>query len=228
MKFSELSWAAFCFYYRSVGDKKYGRIMSDTSFISKLRETPSDISVSEFEQKILLDFVSIQSYDLLVQNKLAETILAKIINLQPAISSLQNYTLLNCDLSDKDVAEAIKAIYSGFNDINGLWVTGISKIIHVLNNALFPTLNPDIMDYFGLQSDKSVPADWLVLVQQNAQEVAKDFKEKESFDSPEKFLSEKLGYTSSGYQKSLIKFIDEYYWLHVGDGFPIPPLWIPS
>ena len=135
MKFSELSWAAFCFYYRSVGDKKYGKIMSDTSFISSLRETPSGISVSEFEQKILLDFVSIQSYDLLVQSKLAESTLARIIDLQPAISSLQNYTILNCDLSEKDIAEAIEAIYSGFSDINGLWVTGISKIIHVLNNT---------------------------------------------------------------------------------------------
>ena len=125
-----------------IGDKKYGRIMSDTSFISKLRETPSDINVSEFEQKILLDFVSIQSYDLLVQNKLAEAILAKILDLQPVISSLQNYTILNCNLSEKNIAEAIKAIYSGFNDINGLWVTGISKIIHVLNNTLFPTLTP--------------------------------------------------------------------------------------
>jgi len=49
MKFNELSWAAFCFYYRSVGDQKYGKIMGDTSFISKLREAPSDISVSDYE-----------------------------------------------------------------------------------------------------------------------------------------------------------------------------------
>ena len=88
MKFNELSWAAFCFYYRSVGDKKYGKIMGDTPFISKLREAPSEISASEFEQKVILDYVSIESYDLLIKHKLAESIVAKIIELQPEISSL--------------------------------------------------------------------------------------------------------------------------------------------
>lgn len=228
MKFNELSWAAFCFYYRSVGDKKYGKIMGDASFISRLRETPSEISVSEFEQKVILDYVSIESYDLLIKQKLAEGIVGKIIELQPEISALQNYTILNCNLSDKDIAERIKAIYSGFHEINGLWVTGISKILHVLNNVLFPILNPDIMDYFGFPQDKSVPVDWLTQIQQNAQEVTKDFHEHDFPGSPEAFLSEKLGYTRSGYQKSLIKFIDEYYWLSVGDGFAIPPSWIPA
>jgi len=227
MRFSDLSWAAFCFYYRSVGDQKYGRIMRDTSFMSKLREVPSDISVSEFEQKVILDYVSIESYDLLIKHKLAESIVAKIVDLQPEISSLQNSTILNCSLSDEDIAERIKAIYLGFHQIHGLWVTGISKVLHLLNNELFPILNPDIADHFRLREDKPIPVDWLTLIQQNAQEVTKDFHEHGFSGSPETFLSEKLGYTSTGYQKSLIKFIDEYYWLRVGDRLPIPPGWVP-
>lgn len=228
MKFNELSWAAFCFYYRSVGDQKYGKIMGDTSFISKLREAPSDISVSEFEQKVILDYVSIESYDLLIKHKLAEGIVAKIVDLQPEVSFLQNSTILNCNLSDEDIAERIKAIYSGFHEIHGLWVTGISKILHLLNNVLFPILNPDIADYFRLPEDKPVPVDWLTMIQQHAQEVTKDFHEHRFLGSPETFLSEKLGYTRSGYQKSLIKFIDEYYWLRIGDRLPIPPSWAPA
>jgi len=227
MRFSDLSWAAFCFYYRSVGDQKYGRIMRDTSFMSKLREVPSDISVSEFEQKVILDYVSIESYDLLIKHKLAESIVAKIVDLQPEISSLQNSTILNCSLSDEDIAERIKAIYLGFHEVHGLWVTGISKVLHLLNNELFPILNPDIADHFRLPEDKPIPVDWLTLIQQNAQEVTKDFHEHGFSGSPETFLSEKLGYTSTGYQKSLIKFIDEYYWLRVGDRLPIPPGWVP-
>ena len=227
MRFSDLSWAAFCFYYRSVGDQKYGRIMRDTSFMSKLREVPSDISVSEFEQKVILDYVSIESYDLLIKHKLAASIVAKIVDLQPEISSLQNSTILNCSLSDEDIAERIKAIYLGFHQIHGLWVTGISKVLHLLNNELFPILNPDIADHFRLPEDKPIPVDWLTLIQQNAQEVTKDFHEHGFSGSPETFLSEKLGYTRTGYQKSLIKFIDEYYWLRVGDRLPIPPGWVP-
>jgi len=64
MKFNALSWAAVCFYYRSAGDRKYGKIMKDTPFISKLRESPSDISKLEFEEKVILDYIDIQLADI--------------------------------------------------------------------------------------------------------------------------------------------------------------------
>ena len=79
IKFSDLAWSAHCFYYRSVGDRKYCRIMSDTSFIQRLQRMPFEITPSEFEQKALLDYVNISSYDLLIEHKLAENMLEKIL-----------------------------------------------------------------------------------------------------------------------------------------------------
>ncbi len=68
---------------------------------------------------------------------------------------------------------------------------------------------------------------WLRLAQQNAREVTDSFHEEGLSGSPSKFLSDKLGYTEYGYEKSLVKFLDEYFWLRFGDNLPIPPRWVP-
>lgn len=227
MKFNELSWAAVCFYYRSIGDSKYVKIMRDTQFIAKLREAPSDISSAEFEEKVILDYVKIENYDLLIGHNLAGNVLAKIVELQPEISFLQNLTLLDCDLYYGDLTEKINKIYTGLFSVHGLWLTGVSKIAHLLNNKLLAILNLNISSYFGLLEGNSNLIAWLRLTQQNAREVTDDFCEQGFPGSPEKFLSDKLGYTSYGCEKSLVKFLDEYFWLRFGDNLPIPPRWVP-
>jgi hypothetical protein len=227
MNFNELSWAALCFYYRSGGDKRYARLMRDAQFISKLRQAPSEVSPKEFEEKVLLDHVNIQNYDLLIGHRLAENVLAKIVELQPEISSLQDITLIDLDLQDKAVTEKIKRIYASLYSVPGLWLTGVSKIAHLLNDKLLAILNLDISDYFGLLEDNTNLLTWIKLVQQNAREVTKDFHKQGFSGLPEKFLSQKLGYADDGYEKSLVKFLDEYFWLRFGDGLPIPPRWVP-
>ena len=64
--------------------------MVDTEFITKLRQTPFEIKPEEFEKKVILDYVNIESYDLLIGQKLAEQILEKITGLQPDVSALQD------------------------------------------------------------------------------------------------------------------------------------------
>jgi len=228
LDFDTLAWAAICFYYTSVGDKKYGKIMSDTSFISQLREAPINISYEDFEQKLILDYVNIESYDLLIRYNFSRNVLGKIIELQPLISSLQNLSILQCDLSDSDVAERINRVYMGLSGIYGLWTTGATKILHVLNDRLFPILDQEISSHYMLVDSDAKLLEWMKLVQQHAQEVTKDFLEKGYSTSPESFLSQKLWYTDHGYEKSLVKFIDEYFFLLIVYNLPVPPTWFPS
>jgi hypothetical protein len=228
MNFDQLAWGAVCFYYRAAGDNKYGKIMSDTTFISKLRTAPDQISVTEFEEKVILKHVKIENYDLLIGHKLAQTILTKIIELQPEIRSLQDTSLLECNLSDNDTVEKISNIYATLYSINGLWVTGVSKIAHLLNDRLFALLNMDISSHFQLFDTETSLTKWIRIIQQNAQEVTQDFNKKGYTGSPGLYLSQKLGYADIGYEKSLIKFIDEYFWLRLGDNLPVPPKWIPA
>ncbi len=227
MNFNQLAWGALCFYYRSAGDYKYCKAMNDTSFIAKLRKAPMDINIKEFEEKVILNHVNIENYDLLIGNNLARNVMSTIVKLQPEIALLKDVTLLDCDLSDSNLTESMVKVYQGLYSINGLWLTGVSKIAHLLNNNLFALLNLDISNHFKLLEGTTSLVQWLKITQQNMQEVTRDFKEQGFSGSPEQFLSDKLTYSEHGCQKSLVKFLDEYFWIRFGDNLPIPPKWAP-
>jgi hypothetical protein len=226
MQFGDLAWAAFLYFYRSSGDKKYGKVMRDIPFLASLRNNPSSISKKEFEEKIILNLIKIENYDLLLRQGFAEQILAMIIDLQPELSALRDISILNCDLSDKLIIAKINNSYRSLCSISGLWSTGASKILHVLNDRLFTILDPCITTYFGLIPSEREMVPFLKVVQANAIEIMKDYHAYAG--SPEVFLAERLGYAQQGYHKSLVKFIDEFYILHIVDGLPIPPNWVPS
>jgi len=226
--FNDIAWAAVCFYYRSIADRKYCKILGDTPFMEKLRQTPHDVTASEFEKKVLLDYVRIINYDVLIEHKLAERLLENIVGLQPYVSALQGLTLLDCDLSDSAIADRIEKIYAALYSVPGLWVTGVSKIAHLLNDKLLVLLNTDISDQFRLLDDSTAVINWSKFLQNSARQVTRDFEERGYQGTPEEFISEKLGYTRHGCHKSLVKYLDEYYWLRFADSLPIPPPWIPT
>lgn len=227
MDFNQLAWGVVCFYYRLAGDNRYCRIMRDTEFLVKLRQSPSDITPKEFEEKVLLDHVNIENYDLLIGNNLARNVLTRIMELHPIIASLQGVNLLGCDLSDAEVVARINKVYSGLYSVPGLWLTGVSKIAHLLNDKLFVILNLDISNHFQLVEGNTSLIQWLRITQQNASEVTRDFQDKGLFGTPEEFLSDRVGYRKLGCDKSLVKYLDEYFWLRFGDNLPVPPRWVP-
>lgn len=226
VKFSDLGWAALLHYYQSNKDRRYVRLFGDGEFISKLRETPWDVSYPEFEAKVISSFVNSLGLRLPVGTR-GGNVLAEIIRLRSCTSRLKGVSLLDCDLSDKSLLENIKEIYQGLGSIDGLWVTGITKIAHALNDSLFVILDLRIAENFSLRDEADDYIEWLVLTQQHALQVTSDFEAQGLSGSPEAFLSEKLGYSSYGCQKSLARFIDEYFWLTAGENLPIPPKWLP-
>jgi len=225
MKFNTLAWSAVCFYYRSAGDKKYSAVMSDHKFIEQLRHTPEEVSLKEFEEKAILGLINIQNYDLLIGHKLTENILTKIIHLQDDLSTLRDLSLIECNL-DQRVVKGINRIYTELC-VKGLWITGASKIAHLLNDGLFPPISIDVVRHFDIQYKTDI-APWLQRIQLDIQEATDDFYKQGLEGTPNRLLSDKLGYTKLGYEKSLAKFADEYYWLIYGDDLPIPPKWIPD
>jgi len=228
VSFNDVAWAAVCFYYRSIADRKYCKILGDTPFIEKLRQTPRGITASEFEQKVLLDYVNISNYDVLIEHKLADRLLEIIIELQPDISAMQGLTLLDSDLSNPAIADRIDRIYVALYSVPGLWVTGVSKIAHLLNDKLLVLLNLDISTHFRLPDGSIAVITWVKALQDSAKQVTRDFQERGYEGTPDEFISEKLGYTNQGCHKSLVKYLDEYYWLRFSDNLPIPPPWTPT
>ena len=191
MKFNDLAWAALLHYYKSSGDRKYVKLFRDTSFISKLRQTPWDVSYEEFETKVLSGFINSIGLRLSVGTR-GGNILAKIVKLRQHISSIQGIRLLDCDLSSEDLLKNIRQIYSGLSSVDGFWITGISKMAHLLNDTLFVVLDLKTSKSFGLHGKASDYIKWLGIAQQHAQEVTRDFYALGYTGSPEAFLSEKL------------------------------------
>jgi len=228
--FSQLSWAALISYYKFTGDRRYIKLMADRSFIQRLRTTPSEVAPEELEQKLILDHVNVINYDLLMGCRLAEQTLEKIVKLQPEIGALESYSINNVDPGDTMIVECIQNIYRELSSVNGLWLTGVSKIAHVLNDQLLPIMSLDVIDRFPeiKRSGFMGVTPWLKHIHEDARAVVNDFKEKHYPSSPEGFLSDNLGYSAKGVTKSLVKFLDEYYWLHYGEQLPIPPTWVPA
>ena len=112
--------------------------------------------------------------------------------------------------------------------VYGLWITGASKIAHLLNDRLFPLLSPTLARYFNISDDKTSIKNWLFRIQSDAREVTEDYRIEQGTGNPEQFLSNQLGYSGEGCEKSLLKFIDEYYWLRYADCLPVPPIWTPD
>ena len=228
MKFYDLAWAAICFQYRSAGDKRYCGIIQDSDFLTKLRYEPYEVTAKEFEVKVILNYIDIAHYDLLMGHNFAHQILMQIINLQSELSVLEQYDILNCDLEDSGIESSIIKLYSSFSSIEGLWVTGTSKILHLLNNRLFAPLNRHLVDHLNISTSDHLLIDWLRILQKEARVVDNDFREQGFEGSIDAYLSDQLGYTKCDCQKSLVKFLDEYYWLTVADGLAVPPPWMPK
>ena len=226
MKFNDLAWAALLYYYKSSGDRKYVKLLRDTTFITRLRQTPWDLPYDEFEAKVIFGFISSIGLRLPVL-KGEDNILTQIVELHPCISSLQGENLHDCDLSNEDLLKNIRQIYDSLHTVHGLWLTGISKIAHILNDSLFVALNLGTSSHLGLLGEAEDFIKWLRITQQSAQEITEDFYNLGLPGVPEEFLSKKLGYTNYGCQKSLARFIDEYYWLTTSENLPVPPPWLP-
>jgi hypothetical protein len=227
MKFYDLAWAAICFQYRLAGDKRYCNIIEDTEFLARLRHEPYEITAKEFETKVILGYIDIAHYDLLIGHNFSYQILTKVIELQSEISSLEQYNILNCDFNDSDFQSKVIKLYTTFASVQGLWITGTSKILHIINNQLFSPLNRHILNRLNIAESDHQLLDWLQLLQKEALEVDSDFHEQGFQGSISRFLSDKLGYLKKDCQKSLVKFLDEYYWLTVGDNLTVPPVWMP-
>ena len=227
MDFRSLAWSAFCFYYRSVGDRKYIKQMSDKRFISSLQKNPSLVSLKEFENKVVMELINIYDWHLLIKHNLAGRLLERIVKMQPELSMLEGATILNCNLDDEEIITKINDLYFELKTVSGIWSTGASKILHLLNCRLFPVLGLGITESLGFSKGDVEFIEFMKLVQQDAFEVTEDFYKQGFSGSLDEFLSDKVGYTQQGCKKPLVKFIDEYYWLCHVDRLIVPLSWTP-
>ena len=96
-----------------------------------------------------------------------------------------------------------------------------------MNDKLFAPMSPSIADHFHAYAGHKEYISWLVFVQRNAFEVINDYNKEYKNGDPAEYLSDKINLQGQNCNKSLVKYIDEYYWLTINDKLPVPPVWTP-
>lgn len=228
MKFQDLCWSAMLFQYRSRNDRRYLTIMEDSDFIAKLREKPDTVGINEFEQKVILNYIMVCNYDLLLKHEFSHAILSAIVDLEPEFNYFKNISILDIDLSDNNVEAKLTNIFCRFCKIKGLQLLGVSKILHLMNDKLFSIITKDFTDQYRTSDYSSRPIKWLKQIQIDAKEIIDDFNKINTGSTVEEYLASKLGIGEKGFKKSIVKYIDEYYWIKTIDRLELPPNWIPS
>ena len=231
MNYEEIAWAAVIDYYLAGNNNKYIELFKNRELIDNLRHNPSSVPFQVFRDDVVSAFLNAWGR-LFLQDDSAQEIYDAIIELNPSTRLIADDTLVACDLSPAStVCRITEKIYDRLTGFSGVSMTGFSKIAHVLNDSLFPLIdNPIRKKYrktYGIRVNSQGYINWMREMQEQARAVVQDFQKQGLPGSVEIFLSEKLGYTSVGCSKSLAKFIDEYYWLTITHGVPIPPKWIP-
>ncbi len=231
MNYKEIAWAAVIDYCIAGNNNKYVELFRNRNLINNLRQNPSLVPFNDFKDKIISDFLNPWGR-MFIQDDTASEIYDAIIELNPLTLQIMNDTLITCNLSSGSiVCNVTGKIYDRLTRIWGINMVGFSKIAHILNDSLFPLIdNPIRKKYkkaYGISNSPEGYISWMIEMQKQACTVVEDFQKQSFTGSPEIFLSQKLGYTSVGCNKSLVKFLDEYYWLTVTHGVPIPPKWIP-
>lgn len=203
--------------------------MANSALLRRLRENPSNISDKELEEELILGYLKIENYDVLIQHKLANSIIQTFVDMEEIISKVQNQTILDVNLIDGDsdnIVEMIEMFYCRLCAIKGLWSTGASKILHLANDKLFPVVTSNTMAHLNIPPQGFKMAEFMRRVQYKALEVTTEFAGISDDRTVDVYLSDKMGYSRKGCQKSLVKFIDEYYCM-VSEGLSIPPIWTP-
>jgi hypothetical protein len=232
MNYKEIAWAALIAYYAGGGNKdRYVELFKNKGLIGNLRHNPSLVPFKNFKDKVISGFINSWGR-MRLQDNTAQQIYNAIIILHNSTSQILNDTLKTCNLSTgSTVCNVTAEIYDRLTGIRGVSMTGFSKIAHILNDSLFPMIDISIRKEYEKVYDISLSAkgyiNWMREMQRQARDVVVDFQKQGITGSPEIFLSQTLGFTSVGCTKSLAKFLDEYYWLTVTNGTPIPPKWLP-
>jgi len=231
MNYKEIAWAAVIDYYIARNNGRYVELFRDKTLIYNLRHNPSSVTLEIFNDKVKSDFLNSWG-KMYLQDDTAKEIYDAIIELNPFTLKVGNATLMTCDLSSgSTVCNVTEKIYNRLTGIWGIDMVGFSKIAHILNDSLFPLIDKPIRrkyeKVYGISHSSGGYINWMIQMQKQAYAVVEDFHKQGFTGSPEIFLSQKLGYTSVGCNKSLVKFLDEYYWLTITRGKPIPPKWIP-
>lgn len=239
----QFAWAAFL-YGAIDGDKVYQAFMQKTAFLKTLRSAPRSLSASDIQENLIKGFLNRwktrvkncqDSANALRQNmSTMSSYLRALMPISIESISFQQHVRINSQL--KTVGIAVERCYEILRGTgHRIGPTATAKILHILQPRVFVMWDGAIRDCFRQRnidvkdSGKGYRC-FLEEMRKTAHQVIQNFNNRSfsppaaSGQSPSDYLSKRLSYDP---QKTIAKFLDEYYWLTVTKGVMVPPSWHP-
>ena len=201
-------------------DESYMRLLSMDSFLHKLRTRPDDLTGQDVLNKLIIGFLNPWGCHVPRKVETARAIRQSLARVAHGSTALAHRSLLDCDLSYgvAAIGGPMARSYEELRAVERVGPTVASKILHVLNPALFVMWDAAIRKHFSsvLGRNLDTGADYVAFLahmQELAKSVVRDFSLRHEHTlAVELYLSEQLGLDAP---VTLAKFLDEYNWVTI-------------
>ena len=232
---NEFAWTAFL--YGSIGgDAKYQGLMQNPHVLPLLRTNPLAVPDKSVQDSILKGFLNAWKTRVKNSPQSANAIKNSIQQIIPDLTTLCPFTIATAQFTGPySVSNSIANCYgvlrsTGFK----IGPTATAKILHILRPMLFVMWDGPILKHFnahfGIDDSPQGYVAFLEEMNKVATAIAASFSTTHLSPSPqpnqtaEEYLSQRLGYIPD---KTMAKFLDEYFWVTITNGVTIPPRWHP-
>lgn len=220
LTFEGLAWASRWYRQNTRFNDSYVRLLSMDSFLNKLRTRPNELTAEDVLKELIKGFLNPWGCRLPKTAQTARAIRSSLIRVAEAITALAADNLLQVDLSYGATArrDLIAQTYETIQTVHRVGPTTASKVLHILNPALFVMWDRAIRVHYSALFGRSPygEADYvafLAYMQEVAESVVRDFSCRHgSAQSAESYLSAHLGLDGP---VTLAKFLDEYNWVTI-------------
>jgi len=229
----EFAWAAFL-YGRLGGDVKYQTLMQNPQVLPLLRTTPMAVSDKMVQDHILKGFLNAWKTRIKNSPQTAQAIKTSIHNMLPDLTALSPLTIVTIQFTQQDISHVENCYHNLRASGHKIGPTATAKILHILRPALFVMWDGPILEHFGIQLGITDSPQGYVAYLQMMSGVANAIRLAFSGahltppalpgQTAEDYLSAHLRYIP---QKTMAKFLDEYYWVTITNGVSVPPRWHP-
>ena len=228
----QFAWATLLFWAMSGRNQSYQDLMSNELLLNTLRNSPAELNVEQIQTNVIR-FLNAWQCRMNNNVQAAEAIHNQLIQTLPYLQALGGSNLETVDFDAKIIVQACEEFYNGLrNNIKHRFAaTATSKLLHLLQPNLFVMWDNKILASY--RQDRNIPDSgagycvFLRLMQEMAINIREAFNHQNQGqgDDPAAFLSEQLRYDQP---QTLAKFVDEYNWVTITKGIPVPPPWNPG
>lgn len=238
---NQFAWSVLLFWAMSDRNQNYQELISDDLLLNTLRNNPAELNIEQIQANVIRRFLNAWRCRMVKSLQAAEAIQNQLILTHPYRQALGDFDLETVDFDANivvgenqiPISQACEEYYDALRNNIGhrFAATASSKLLHLLQPNLFVMWDKYILaDYRRntpqIRDSGSGYCTFLMSMQEMAINIREEFNQQNQGqgNDPATFLSQQLHYDQP---QTFAKFVDEYNWVTITKGVPVPPPWHP-